>query len=608
MKIHTLLSSALLSTALLACSGKPPEASPDTPSRAEQAKAFVERADQGFREHIVASERAGWAYSTNITPETEAASAKADEALMAFISATVQEARTFDDAEGLDADTARKLHLFKIGTSLPAPDDDAKRAELAGLAAELTGMYGKGKACDDAGACRDLGDLENVLSESDDPAEMLKAWEDWRTVSPPMQPKYARFVELSNEGARELGYDDVGALWRSGYDMSPAEAEAETERLWKQVEPLYEQLHCHVRAKLAEKYGEDVVPAGQPIPAHLTGNMWAQSWENLYPMLEPHPGQPSLDVTAALKAKGYDELKMVKTSEGFFTSLGLDPMPETFWERSMFTKPEGREVVCHASAWDVEMADDQRIKMCIEVDMENLITLHHELGHNYYNHYYTNQPAIYQQGAHDGFHEGVGDTLALSITPKYLHELGLLDEISESDEAVLNKQMLDALQKISFLPFGRMIDQWRWDVFSGKVAPDAYNEHWWTLREQYQGVGAPGPRPGQAFDPGAKYHIPANTPYLRYFFAHILQFQFHEALCREAGHEGPLHTCSIYGSKEAGEKLAAMLAMGASKPWPDALEAVAGTRQMDAGPLLTYFAPLQAWLEEQNEGRQCGWE
>ncbi|MFK7931791.1 MAG: M2 family metallopeptidase [Myxococcota bacterium] len=615
MKNRTLVSLAALSC-LMACPAPEPapidvgstisKPSPDPPTAAA-AKAFVAAADAGFRENWVHTERAGWAYATNITPETEAASAAADEQLMAFVSQTVAQARTYDAVDGIDEDTARKLHLIKIATSLPAPNDDAKRAELAKLAAELTGMYGKGKHCNEAGECRDLGDLEKVLATNRDYDAQLEAWTAWRTISPPMRDKYARFAELGNEGAKELGFDDLGGLWRSGYDMTPAEVEVEADRLWGQVEPLYKELHCHVRAKLAETYGEDKVPVGGPIPAHLTGNMWSQSWENLYPILEPHPGQPSLDVTKALGEKGYDEIKMVKSAEGFFTSLGMDPLPQTFWERSMFTKPEGKDVVCHASAWDVEMNDDLRIKMCIKVDMEDLITLHHELGHNYYYHYYTDKAALFQQGAHDGFHEGIGDTLALSITPSYLNKIGLLDSVSESDEAVLNKQMLDALQKISFLPFGRMIDQWRWDVFSGKATPANYNARWWELRNKYQGIAPPTARTEADFDPGAKYHIPGNTPYLRYFFAHVLQFQFHKALCEEAGHEGPLHTCSIYGSTKAGDKLKAMLAMGASKPWPDAMEAITGTRQMDAGALREYFQPLEGYLKEQNKGRTCGW-
>ena len=285
----------------------------------------------------------------------------------------------------------------------------------------------------------------------------------------------------------------------------------------------------------------------------------------------------------------------------------MDPLPETFWERSLFTKPKDREVVCHASAWDVSYDNDLRIKMCIKVDEEDLITIHHELGHNYYYMYYHTLPALYQQGAHDGFHEGIGDTLALSVTPGYLQKVGILGAVKKNDKALINLQMKEALDKIAFLPFGKLIDQWRWDVFSGKVPADKYNEAWWALREKYQGIKAPVARSEADFDPGAKYHIPSNVPYTRYFLARILQFQFHQALCKEAGYTGPLHECSIYGSKAAGDKLKAMLAMGASAPWPKALAAITGSEQMDASALVTYFQPLMGWLEKQNEGRQCGW-
>ena len=601
---------ALAALALTSCAGEPVDEAPAGPT-VEEAQAFAKRADQGFREHWVALELAAWDYYTNITDENQARMSAEDEKLMAFVAEIVPESRKYAGVEGLDAESARILELIPRATVLPAPNDEAKRKELAEISSWLTGAYGKGKYCSDPGdetTCRDLGALSKVLAESRDYDEQLEAWQGWRTTSVDMRPRYQRFAELGNEGAKELGFDDLGALWRSQYDMTPAEVEAEVERLWQQVQPLYEQLHCHTRAKLSETYGPDKVPLDGPIPAHLTGNMWAQSWEGLYPILEPHPGQPSLDVTQALREKGYDEIKMVKTAEGFFTSLGMDPLPETFWERSMFTKPADRDVVCHASAWDVGMNGDLRIKMCIKVDMEDLITLHHELGHNYYYHYYGHQPALFQQGAHDGFHEAIGDAIALSITPAVPQGgRACSSKISENDKGVINKQMQDALQKIAFLPFGKLIDQWRWDVFSGRAAPDQYNARWWELREQYQGVASPIPRSEDDFDPGAKYHIPANTPYLRYFFAHILQFQFHKSLCEAAGHEGPLHTCSIYGSTEAGDKMKAMLAMGTSQPWPDALEAIAGTRQMDAAALVEYFGPLQAWLEEQNKDRQCGW-
>ena len=593
--------------------GAPTEAGDAQPEEAKptaaDAKAFVDGVDKELRKLWIEAGRAEWANATDITDEHEAAAAAANEKVLAYTAQAIKDAQKFKDVEDADADTKRMLKLLSVSTSMPAPADAAKTKKLAEIAASLGSMYGKGKYCKGEGEkdCKDLGQLSDIMAESRDYDELLEAWKGWRTISVPMRSMYQEFVALTNEGAKEIGFANTGEVWRSGYDMTPAEFEKEMERLWQQVRPLYEQLHCHVRAKLAEKYGEDKVPKDGLIPAHLLGNMWAQEWGNLYDMMEPYDGQPSIDVTKALQAKNFDSIKMVKQAESFFVSLGLDPLPATFWERSMFDQPEDRDVVCHASAWDVQLADDLRIKMCIKINMEDLITIHHELGHNYYYHYYTDKPVLFQNGAHDGFHEGIGDTLALSVTPAYLKQIGLLDEVSDNEKAVINKQMQDALDKIAFLPFGLLIDRWRWGVFSGEYKPEEYSKSWWDLRRKYQGIDAPVERTEEDFDPGAKYHIPGNTPYSRYFLARILQFQFHKALCEASGHEGPLHTCSIYGSKAAGEKMQAMLAMGASKPWPDALEVVTGSRQMDGSAMIEYFAPLMKYLEEQNQGRSCGW-
>jgi peptidyl-dipeptidase A len=579
----------------------------------EGAKAFVTETDARLRELWTVSAQAEWAKATNITDETEAVAAKATAAVMEYETQAIKEASKWVGVQA-DPDVLRQIELLRLTSTLPAPDDAAARKELAEISAKLEALYGKGKFCtkhEKGGAqrerCRDLGELSDVMATSRDPAELLEAWNGWRTISAPMRPLYERLVQLGNAGARDIGFADVGELWRSRYDMTPVAFEQEIERLWSQVQPLYEQLHCHVRGRLSEKYGESVVPPRGPIPAHLLGNMWAQDWSNLYPLLEPHPGEPSLDVTRALRKKGYGHIEMVKLGEKFFTSLGLDALPETFWERSMFTKPPDRDVVCHASAWDVTLSNDLRIKMCIKIDHEDLVTIHHELGHNYYYNYYHTLPVLFQAGAHDGFHEAIGDAIALSITPAYLKDVGLLDEVSKSEQGVINEQMQDALAKIAFLPFGKLIDQWRWDVFAGRTTPENYNAAWWALRETVQGVAAPIERTEEAFDPGAKYHIPSNTPYARYFLAHVLQFQFHKALCEASGHDGPLHTCSIYGSEAAGEKLRAMLALGASKPWPDALQVLTGRREMDAAPLVEYFEPLMGYLQAQNEGRTCGW-
>ena len=599
----------IISVTVVACQTAPmgagdgaPAAAPPT---AEDARRFAAQVNKDLKQLLSDMERAAWVQSTYITHDTEILAAHFHEKVLAYTSKAVKDATRFDGLE-LDAETARTLKLLKVSATLPAPSNETKRKRLAQLSSELSSLYGKGKYCkgDD---CRNLGELSKVVAGAGDYDAKLEAWTGWRTISRAMRPKYAELIGLANEGAKEIGFADVGELWRAKYDMTPAAFRDESERLWNQVKPLYEALHCHVRAALVKTYGPDKVDPNGKIPAHLLGNMWAQEWANIYPLVEPYKGQASIDVTKALVESGYDAVKMVKLGEKFFTSLGLDPLPETFWKRSQFTKPQDREVVCHASAWDVSYSNDLRIKMCIKVDEEDLIVIHHELGHNYYFMNYWPLPALYQNGAHDGFHEGIGDTLALSVTPTYLEQVGILDRVEKNDKALINLQMKEALDKIAFLPFGKLIDQWRWDVFSGRVAAADYNKSWWALREKYQGIAAPNERTEADFDPGAKYHIPSNVPYTRYFLARILQFQFHRALCKVSGHEGPLHECSIYGSTAAGEKLKAMLAMGASRPWPDALEALTGQREMDATAMIDYFAPLTKWLNEQNAGRTCGW-
>jgi peptidyl-dipeptidase A len=570
----------------------------------ESATEFTQRVNQDLKRLWVDWGRAEWVKSTYITDDTELLAASAQEKVMAYTTEAIKEAARYQ-GDSVDPETQRMLTLLRVSQSLPSPSDESKRKKLAEIAQRMSGMYGKGKYCKGED-CKDLGQLSQILSDSKNYDELLDAWSGWHTISRPMRPLFAEYVELANEGAKESGFADVSELWKSGYDMTPAQFEAETERLWQQVKPLYDNLHCYVRSRLSEKYKGKVSPDGK-MPAHVLGNMWAQEWSNVYPMVEPYAGVGDIDVTKALQAKKYQAKDMVKLGEKFFTSLGLDPLPETFWQRSMFTQPQDRDVECHASAWDITYGNDLRIKMCIKIDKEDLITIHHELGHNYYYMYYHQLPVLYQNGAHDGFHEAIGDALALSVTPGYLKDIGILGSVEKNEKALINLQMSDALDKIAFLPFGRMIDQWRWDVFSGKVSPANYNAAWWELRGKYQGIQPGNARSEEDFDPGAKYHIPANVPYVRYFLARILQFQFHQALCQAAGHQGPMHECSIYGSKEAGAKLKAMLALGASKPWPDALEALTGTRQMDAGPILAYFEPLSAWLTKQNQGKKCGW-
>ncbi|HEY3592965.1 MAG TPA: M2 family metallopeptidase, partial [Polyangiaceae bacterium] len=543
-----------------------------------------------------------------ITDDTEALAAAGEEATAAYVSRAIKEATRFDGLT-LPPEMRRQFTLLKLAQTVPAPSDATERSELASIETGMVSSYGKGKYCPPRlnGKCLNLDDLSRILRVSHKPDDLLDAWIGWHSIAPPMKDKFARYAELGNKGAKEIGFSDMGALWRAGYDMPPADFEADIERLWQETKPLYDQLHCYVRARLRKKYGAELVPEHAPIPAHLLGNMWAQEWNNIFDLVQPYPGQASLDATKKLVEKKIQGAAMVKLGERFFTSLGFDPLPASFWERSLFTRPKDRDVVCHASAWDVSYANDLRIKMCIEPKEEDLITVHHELGHDYYFHEYYKMPMLFQAGANDGFHEGIGDTLALSVTPSYLKSIGLLDDAPDNPKAAINQQMKMALDKIAFLPFGLLIDKWRWDVFSGKTPKDKYNAAFWALRKQYQGVAPPVARSESDFDPGAKFHIPNSTPYIRYFLARIYQFQFHRALCRAAGHKGPLETCSIYGNKEAGAKLEAMLALGASRPWPEAMAAISGETKADASAMLEYFAPLSKWLETQNQNEKCGW-
>jgi peptidyl-dipeptidase A len=596
----------------------PPPAGPPT---VDEARRFFGDVDKDLHRLWVARDRAAWVSENFITDDTEQLAADGEEATAAYVARAIHASRRFDGLE-LPPELARQMLLLRLAQTIPAPSDPAKRRELAGIESWMTGAYGKGQYCPAAGTrltkaapapgdkspkCVHLDELESTIETSRNWDELTEAWKSWHAVGAPMREKFAEYVALANEGAKEIGYADVGAMWRSGYDMPAADFEADIERLWQDVRPLYEQLHCYVRARLRDKYGKDKVPAHAPIPAHLLGNMWAQEWEDVYDLVQPFRNEPSLDVTRKLKEKKYDAVKMVKLGESFFTSLGFDPLPKSFWERSLFVRPRDRDVVCHASAWDVAWDDDLRIKMCIEPTETDLITIHHELGHDFYYSRYYQLPTLFQQGANDGFHEGIGDTLALSVTPAYLKTLGLLDQVPTSEHAKLNTLMKTALDKVAFLPFGLMIDKWRWDVFSGRIPKDKYNEGWWALRAAYQGVSPPLPRSEADFDPGAKFHVPASTPYIRYFLARIYQFQFHRALCKAAGYTGPLDECSIYGNKAAGSKLIAMLSLGASKPWPEALAVLGGETKADAGAMLEYFAPLAKWLAEANKGETCGW-
>ncbi len=601
--IFLLMSIAL--ALLTSCAGSVgPGTNSTAKGTAAEAEKFIADAEKRLMDLSVQYARADWVKSTYITDDTESLSAEKNKEVIAATTELAEQSRRFDGVE-LPDDVARKLKLLKLSLTLPAPSNAAERDELTKIAASMEGDYGKGKYCPDGegGKCLSLSEMEVILANSRDPEELKRIWLGWRQVSPPYRKNYQRFVELSNKGAREMGFKDTGAMWREKYDMEPDAFAAEMERLWQQVKPLYDSLYKYTRRKLIEKYGSQVVPAEGPIPAHLFGNMWAQQWNNIYPLLAPAGGDRGYDLTEILKRRNADAKQMVRYGEAFFTSVGFESLPATFWDRSLFVKPADREVVCHASAWNIDYEKDVRLKMCIQIREEDFTVIHHELGHNYYQMAYAGQPFLYRDSANDAFHEAIGDTIALSVTPPYLKQIGLIDKTPDAS-ADIGFLLQRSLDKVAFLPFGYLVDQWRWKVFSGEVGPNDYNSTWWALREKYQGIAPPAPRSEQDFDAGAKYHVPANVPYSRYFLAHILQFQFHRALCREAGFTGPLYQCSIYGNKKAGEKLKQMMALGLSRPWQEALKAMTGEDKMDATAIIDYFAPLKEWLDKENQKEQ----
>ena len=521
-----------------------------------------------------------------------------------------REAASFD---GLDTskENQRMLNILKSSFVMPPPLDEELASELSEITTSLEAMYGRGEYCFDDEECYDLEAFESIIDNSRDPKELLRAWEGWHEIGKPMKPMYMRMVDIGNQGSVDLGYEGLSDLWFSKYDMPAEDFLDDTDRVWSEVKPLYEALHCHVRAKLNEHYGDEVISKTGPLPVHMLGNMWGQSWSNIYDLVyEEKPDSKYIDVTKIINEKSLSEIEMVEYAEDFFISMGFKPLPKTFWERSLFVKPRDRSVVCHASAWNLDPANnDLRIKMCIEKNEEDFITIHHELGHIFYYQAYNHIPTVFQAGANDGFHEAFGDLLTLSITPDYLVDIGFIskDDADEAKQDPIGLLMKQALDGVVIVPWALMLDKWRSGVFDGDIDESNLNSSWWSLREEYQGINTSYERSENYFDPGAKYHIPGNTPYTRYYLASIMQYQFHEALCNLIDYDGYLHECSIYGNKEAGDRIITTMAMGQSLPWQDAFENLTGTRQLSGKSIMNYYAPLKEWLDEENKNRTCGW-
>ncbi|XP_055113495.1 angiotensin-converting enzyme isoform X2 [Symphalangus syndactylus] len=578
------------------------------------AQLFAQSYNSSAEQVLFQSVAASWAHDTNITAENARLQEEAALLSQEFAEAWGQKAKELYEPmwQNFTDPELRKI-IGAVRTLGSANLPLAKRQQYNALLSNMSRIYSTAKVClpNKTATCWSLDpDLTNILASSRSYAMLLFAWEGWHNAAGiPLKPLYEDFTALSNEAYKQDGFTDTGAYWRSWYN-SPT-FEDDLEHLYQQLEPLYLNLHAFVRRALHRRYGDRYINLRGPIPAHLLGDMWAQSWENIYDMVVPFPDKPNLDVTSTMLQQGWNATHMFRVAEEFFTSLELSPMPPEFWEGSMLEKPaDGREVVCHASAWDFYNRKDFRIKQCTRVTMDQLSTVHHEMGHIQYYLQYKDLPVSLRGGANPGFHEAIGDVLALSVsTPEHLYKIGLLDRVTNDTESDINYLLKMALEKIAFLPFGYLVDQWRWGVFSGRTPPSRYNFDWWYLRTKYQGICPPVTRNETHFDAGAKFHVPNVTPYIRYFVSFVLQFQFHEALCKEAGYEGPLHQCDIYQSTKAGAKLRKVLQAGSSRPWQEVLKDMVGLDALDAQPLLKYFQPVTQWLQEQNQqnGEVLGW-
>ena len=577
----------------------------------EDLEIFLESVEQENLIEGPTVSSASWISSNFITYDSQKVIADYSKRYTLKALETSRKASSFNELSTTSSNR-RQLELLKGSFVMPPPFNDDLAGELSDISTKLEAMYGSGKHCYEDGLCLDLEAFENIIDSSRDSNELLKAWTGWHEIGKPMKPMYLRMVDIGNQGSQDLGFDGLSDLWFSKYDMPAEEFLAETDRVWDEVKPLYEALHCHVRSKLNEEYGDDVVPIDGPLPVHVLGNMWGQSWSNIYDLVyEKDESKFSVDVTQIIEERKINEQEMVKYAEDFFLSMGFKPLPKTFWERSLFVKPQDRSVVCHASAWNLDPANnDLRIKMCIEKNEEDFITIHHELGHIFYYQAYNHLPTLFQGGANDGFHEAFGDLLTLSITPDYLNKIGFIStkEASDAKKDPIGLLMKQALEGVVVIPWALTLDKWRSGVFNGEIKESNLNSSWWSMRESYQGITSPVYRSEDYFDPGAKYHIPANTPYTRYYLARIMQYQFHEALCNAMNFNGPLHECSIYGNEVAGEKIISTMAMGQSQPWQDAFENITGSRSLSGSSVMNYYKPLKEWLDKQNENRMCGWE
>nr|XP_057944737.1 angiotensin-converting enzyme 2 [Doryrhamphus excisus] len=588
-----------------------------------QAKDFLRQFDEEASTRMYEYSLASWAYNTNITKENSDKLSEQGQIWGKFYTQKSEEAQKFPIHQIKDPQI--KLQLITLQDKGSGALSQAKAEHLNKIMSEMSTIYSTATVClmDDPLNCQTLEPgLEHVMANSRNYSERLHVWEGWRRqVGKRMRPLYEDYVHLKNEAAKLNGFEDYGAYWRYNYETVEEESPYNYTRdqlmedvrsIYKQILPLYKELHAYVRGKLMDVYTGHIEAQG-PLPAHLLGDMWGRFWTNLYPLSIPYPEKPDIDVSKTMVEKGWNERRLFDEAEKFFMSVGLYKMFDNFWTNSMLVKPnDGRKVVCHPTAWDMGNRMDFRIKMCTKVNMDDFLTVHHEMGHNQYQMAYRNLPYLLRDGANEGFHEAVGEIMSLSAaTPKHLKSLGLLSSnFTYDNETEINFLLKQALTIVATLPFTYMLEEWRWQVFAGNIPEDKWMERWWEMKRDLVGVVEPVPRDETYCDPPALFHVSGDYSFIRYFTRTIYQFQFQKALCHAAGQSEVLSSCDITGSTVAGSKLRNMLELGRAQSWTKALHTISGDTRMDAKPLLDYFQKLYEWLKTENmkHNHAVGWD
>ncbi|CRK96558.1 CLUMA_CG009925, isoform A [Clunio marinus] len=581
----------------------------------ENLRKFLIEIDKKNSAECTLNVAAQWAFETNVNEVTQIDALAAQQRYSDYMRSIWEQIKLIDKTSLYDENLHRQLKLLaSIGPSaLPADQLDRYNRIIN----DMLAIYNSATICgyEQPFQCslRLQPHLKEIMAKSRDWDELTWVWTEWRRkAGKPIRDLFEQLTDLTNEAANYNNYKDAAEYWSFQFDTPNFRYEMED--VWKEILPLYEQLHTYVRRKLREFYGPDKINRNAPLPAHILGNMYGQSW-NILDITVPYPGRSNLDVTPAMRAQGYSPLIMFQLGEEFFTSMNMTAMPPEFWAHSIFEEPVDRPVLCQPSAWDFCNGADYRIKMCTDVTHKDFVTVHHELAHIQYFLNYHNNPKVFRDGANPGFHDAIGDAISLSITPKHLQGLGLIQKSIDDTAHEINFLFAMAMDKVVFLPYALALEQWRFDVFSKKVHKEQFNCHYWLLREKYGGIKPPVLRSELDFDPGAKYHVPANVPYMKYFFSTVFQFQLHRAMCiaskefDPSNPSKPLHKCSIYRHHEAGHMLKKLMSKGASQPWQHTIQEVMGEGRLDGSAVREYFKPLEEWLRNENLRNQeyLGW-